>query len=126
MESFQGVGRKIFVQHLLSLVTMTLIIDGVIVSGEKLSPVSLLVESILRLLKRLQIRALVYNVNIGNLKNSQDYAQKPQRNCTFMNLAGGGGGAMKNCFYVLPIPVKLENCCGSASKQKNSASVVAC
>ncbi len=34
---------------------------------------------------------LVCNVNIvyGNLKseNSQDYAQKPQRNCTFMNLA---------------------------------------
>jgi hypothetical protein len=27
------------------------------------------------------------NVNIvyGNLKNSQDYVQKPQRNCTFMN-----------------------------------------
>ncbi len=34
---------------------------------------------------------LVCNVNIvyGNLKseNSQDYSQKPQRNCTFMNLA---------------------------------------
>ncbi len=34
---------------------------------------------------------LVCDVNIvyGNLKseNSQDYAQKPQRNCTFMNLA---------------------------------------
>ncbi len=34
---------------------------------------------------------LVCNVNIeyGNLKsgNSQDYAQKPQRNCTFMNSA---------------------------------------
>ncbi len=36
---------------------------------------------------------LVCNANIvyGNLKseNSQDYAQKPQRNCTFMNLASG-------------------------------------
>jgi hypothetical protein len=35
----------------------------------------------------------VFNVNIvnGNHKsdNSQDYAQKPQRNCTFMNLASG-------------------------------------
>jgi hypothetical protein len=34
---------------------------------------------------------LVFYVNIvyGNLKfeNSQDYAQKPQRNCTFMNSA---------------------------------------
>ncbi len=34
--------KKIFVQHLLSLVTMTLIIDGVVVTGDKLSPVSLL------------------------------------------------------------------------------------
>jgi hypothetical protein len=36
---------------------------------------------------------LVCNVNIvyGNFKseNSQDYAQKPQRNCTFMNSASG-------------------------------------
>jgi hypothetical protein len=36
---------------------------------------------------------LVCNVNIvyGNLKSetSQDYAQKPQRNCTFMNSASG-------------------------------------
>ncbi len=36
---------------------------------------------------------LVCNVNIvyGNLKseNSQDYAQKPQRNCTFINSASG-------------------------------------
>jgi hypothetical protein len=36
---------------------------------------------------------LVCNVNIvyGNLrsKNSQDYAQKPQRNCTFMNVTSG-------------------------------------
>jgi hypothetical protein len=36
---------------------------------------------------------LVFNVNIvyGNLgsANSQDYAQKPERNCTFMNLASG-------------------------------------
>ncbi len=36
---------------------------------------------------------LVCNVNIvyGKLKseNSQDYAQKPQRNCTFMNSASG-------------------------------------
>jgi hypothetical protein len=36
---------------------------------------------------------LVCNVNIvyGNLKsvNSQDYAHKPQRNCTFMNSASG-------------------------------------
>jgi hypothetical protein len=36
---------------------------------------------------------LVCNVNIvyGDLKseNSQDYAQKPQRNCTFMNSASG-------------------------------------
>ncbi len=36
---------------------------------------------------------LVCNVNIvcGNLKseNSQDYAQKPQRNSTFMNSASG-------------------------------------
>jgi hypothetical protein len=36
---------------------------------------------------------LVRNVNIvyKNLKseNSQDYAQKPQRNCTFMNSASG-------------------------------------
>ncbi len=37
---------------------------------------------------------LVCNVNhcvYGNLKseNSQDYAQKPQRNCTFMNSASG-------------------------------------
>ncbi len=36
---------------------------------------------------------LVCNVNIvyGNLKseNSQDYAQKPYQNCTFMNLASG-------------------------------------
>ncbi len=36
---------------------------------------------------------LFCNVNIvyGNLKseNSQDYAQKPQRNCTFMNSASG-------------------------------------
>ncbi len=35
----------------------------------------------------------LYNVNIvyGNLKseNSQDNAQKPQRNCMFMNLASG-------------------------------------
>ncbi len=34
---------------------------------------------------------LVFNVNIvyGNLRsdNSQDYAQKPQQNCTFMNSA---------------------------------------
>ncbi len=34
-----------------------------------------------------------FNVNIvyGNLKteNSPDYAHKPQRNCTFMNLASG-------------------------------------
>jgi hypothetical protein len=37
---------------------------------------------------------LVCNVNIvyGNLKseNSQDYAQKPQRNCTCVNSAAGG------------------------------------
>ncbi len=34
---------------------------------------------------------LAYNVS-GNLKseNSQDYAQKPQRNCTFMNSASVG------------------------------------
>ncbi len=36
---------------------------------------------------------LIYNENIvhGNLKfsNSQEYAQKPQRNCTFMNSASG-------------------------------------
>jgi hypothetical protein len=36
---------------------------------------------------------MVFTVNIiyGNLKseNSQDYAQKPQRNCTFMNSASG-------------------------------------
>ncbi len=36
---------------------------------------------------------LFSNVNIvyGNLKseNSQEYAQKPQRNCTFMNAASG-------------------------------------
>jgi hypothetical protein len=36
------------------------------------------------------------NVNIvyGNLKseNSQDYAKKPQRNCTFMNSASGNKG----------------------------------
>jgi hypothetical protein len=36
---------------------------------------------------------LVFNVNIeyGNLKyeNPQEYAQKPQRNCTFMNSASG-------------------------------------
>jgi hypothetical protein len=36
---------------------------------------------------------LVCNVNIvyGNLKseNSEDYAQKPERNCTFMNSASG-------------------------------------
>ncbi len=36
---------------------------------------------------------LVCNVNIvnGNLKSesSQDYAQKPQRNCTFMNSGSG-------------------------------------
>jgi hypothetical protein len=36
---------------------------------------------------------LFYNVNIvyGNLnsENSQDYGQKPQRNCTFMNSASG-------------------------------------
>jgi hypothetical protein len=36
---------------------------------------------------------LVCNINMayGNLKpeNSQDYAQKPQRNCTFMNSASG-------------------------------------
>jgi hypothetical protein len=49
---------------------------------------------------------LVCNVNIvyGNLKyeNTQDYAQKPQRNCTFMNSASaermGGyctGGQMR-------------------------------
>jgi len=34
-----------------------------------------------------------FNVNIvyGNLKheNSQDYSQKPQQNCMFMNLATG-------------------------------------
>jgi hypothetical protein len=34
-----------------------------------------------------------YNIHIvhGNLKseNSQDYAQKPQQNCTFRNLASG-------------------------------------
>ncbi len=38
-------------------------------------------------------RQLLCNVNIvsGNLKseNSQDYAQKPPRNCTFMNSASG-------------------------------------
>jgi hypothetical protein len=38
---------------------------------------------------------LVWNVNIvcENLKseNSQDYAQTPQRNCTFMNLASVPG-----------------------------------
>ncbi len=43
---------------------------------------------------------MVYNVNIvnGNLKseNSQDYAQKPQINFTFMNSASGWGlGAAK-------------------------------
>ncbi len=42
---------------------------------------------------------LVCNLNIvyGNLKSesSQDYAQKPQRNCTFMNSASGLGG--KGC-----------------------------
>jgi hypothetical protein len=36
---------------------------------------------------------LVCNINIvhGNLKsaNSQDYAQKPQQNCTFINSASG-------------------------------------
>jgi hypothetical protein len=33
----------------------------------------------------------VVNVVCGTLKSetSQDYAQKPQRNCTFMNLASG-------------------------------------
>ncbi len=55
---------------------------------------------------------LVYNVNFvyGNLKseNSQDYAQKPQRNCTLMNSVsvafasaihkGGGGGGGKGTF----------------------------
>jgi hypothetical protein len=38
---------------------------------------------------------LVCKINIvyGNFKseNSQDYIQKPQRNCTFMNLASGKG-----------------------------------
>ncbi len=44
---------------------------------------------------------LVCNVNIvyKNLKseNSQDYALKPQRNCTFMNLASGKAGAFTPC-----------------------------
>jgi hypothetical protein len=33
----------------------------------------------------------VVSIVYGNLKseNSQDYAQKPQRNCTFMNSASG-------------------------------------
>ncbi len=48
-------------------------------------------ESIPGLLKSLKIPSLVCNVNIvyGNLKSekSQDYAQKPQRNCMFMNSA---------------------------------------
>jgi hypothetical protein len=46
---------------------------------------------------------LVCNVNIvyGNLKseNSQDYAQKPRRNCTFMNSASGLP-FLKLCFYL--------------------------
>jgi hypothetical protein len=39
---------------------------------------------------------LVCNVNIcmytetSSLENFQDYAQKPQQNCTFMNMASGG------------------------------------
>jgi hypothetical protein len=41
----------------------------------------------------LKLVFMVFNVNIvyGNLKSesSQDYAQKPQRNCTFMNSAIG-------------------------------------
>ncbi len=41
---------------------------------------------------------LVCNVNIvyGNLKseNSQDYAQKPQRNCTLWNSASGAIGVL--------------------------------
>jgi hypothetical protein len=44
------------------------------------------------LLRKIGLK-LVCNVNIvhGNLKseNSQDYAQKPQRNCTFMSSASG-------------------------------------
>jgi hypothetical protein len=52
------------------------------------------------------------NVNIvnGNLKseNSQDNAQKPQRNCTFMNLASGhfiflfGKDSCGKKLYLLP------------------------
>ncbi len=43
-----------------------------------------------------------FNVNIvyGNLtsENSQDYAQKPQRNCTFMRSASGGRSISKFAF----------------------------
>jgi hypothetical protein len=76
---------------------------------------------------------LVCNVNIayGHLKseNSHDYAQKPQRNCTFMNSASGhcyttlSRGGCKNCVdEILPfILIKVENICTARSSDKAAA-----
>ncbi len=60
---------------------------------------------------------LVCNVNIvyGNLKseNSQDYVQKPQQNCTFMNSATGVNGELGVHF-------------GNAQWQKNVGAYMLC
>ncbi len=51
---------------------------------------------------------MVCNVNIvyGNLKSeySQDYVQKPQRNCTFMNSASGWGLGAAKLYIVIVSP----------------------
>ncbi len=64
---------------------------------------------------------LVCNVNIvyGYLKSekSQYYAQKPQRNCTFMNFASGHYGAQCSVHFpyisIFPSPVEVRSTAGN-------------
>ncbi len=60
---------------------------------EKVRRVFLLAIQTLPPLGKNGLKLICYvNIVYGNLKsdNSQDYAQKPQRNCTFMNSASVG------------------------------------
>ncbi len=54
---------------------------------------------------------LYVNIVYGNLKseNSQDYAQKPQQNCTFMNSASGD----MLVFGVIKVLIPLLHFCGT-------------
>ncbi len=76
---------------------------------------------------------LVCTVNIAyghlNSENSQDYAQKPQQNCTYMNSASGhcyttlSRGECKNCLgeFLPYISIKVEHICTARSIDKAAA-----